>query len=186
MSLKKLYNNFLVWKTQNIKEKQMVLFVSFLIGIFTALAAFILKSLIHIIQHILTSNFLTEGANYMYLVFPVLGILIAGLYVKYVVRDDISHGVTKILYAISQRKSFIKIHNMYTSIVASSVTIGFGGSVGAEAPIVLTGSAIGSNLGRFFKVEQKYLMLLIGCGAAGAIAVYSKLLLQGLFLWLKY
>ncbi|MBB4035878.1 CIC family chloride channel protein [Dysgonomonas hofstadii] len=180
MSLKKLYNNFLVWKTQNIKEKQMVLFVSFLIGIFTALAAFILKSLIHIIQHILTSNFLTEGANYMYLVFPVLGILIAGLYVKYVVRDDISHGVTKILYAISQRKSFIKIHNMYTSIVASSVTIGFGGSVGAEAPIVLTGSAIGSNLGRFFKVEQKYLMLLIGCGAAGAIAGIFKAPIAGL------
>ena len=180
MSLKKLYNNFLVWKTQNVKEKQMVLFVSFLIGIFTALAALILKSLIHLIQHILTSNFLTEGANYMYLIFPAVGILIAGLYVKYVVRDDISHGVTKILYAISQRKSFIKLHNVYTSIVASSITIGFGGSVGAEAPIVLTGSAIGSNLGRFFKVEQKYLMLLIGCGAAGAIAGIFKAPIAGL------
>lgn len=180
MSLKKLYNNFLVWKTQNVKEKQMVLFVSFLIGILTALAALILKTLIHLIQHILTSNFLTEGANYMYLVFPAVGILIAGLYVKYVVRDDISHGVTKILYAISQRKSFIKLHNVYTSIVASSITIGFGGSVGAEAPIVLTGSAIGSNLGRFFNVEQKYLMLLIGCGAAGAIAGIFKAPIAGL------
>ncbi len=180
MSLKKLYNNFLVWKTQNVKEKQMVLFVSFLIGIFTALAALLLKTLIHLIQHVLTSNFLTEGANYMYLIFPAVGILIAGLYVKYVVRDDISHGVTKILYAISQRKSFIKLHNVYTSIVASSVTIGFGGSVGAEAPIVLTGSAIGSNLGRFFNVEQKYLMLLIGCGAAGAIAGIFKAPIAGL------
>ncbi|MDR3057148.1 MAG: chloride channel protein [Dysgonomonas sp.] len=180
MSLKKLYNNFLVWKTQNVKEKQMVLFVSFLIGIFTALAALLLKTLIHLIQHVLTSNFLTEGANYMYLIFPAVGILIAGLYVKYVVRDDISHGVTKILYAISQRKSFIKLHNVYTSIVASSLTIGFGGSVGAEAPIVLTGSAIGSNLGRFFNVEQKYLMLLIGCGAAGAIAGIFKAPIAGL------
>lgn len=180
MSLKKLYNNFLVWKTQNVKEKQMVLFVSFLIGILTALAALLLKTLIHLIQHVLTSNFLTEGANYMYLIFPAVGILIAGLYVKYVVRDDISHGVTKILYAISQRKSFIKLHNVYTSIVASSVTIGFGGSVGAEAPIVLTGSAIGSNLGRFFNVEQKYLMLLIGCGAAGAIAGIFKAPIAGL------
>ncbi len=180
MSLKKLYNNFLVWKTQNVKEKQIVLFVSFLIGIFTALAALLLKTLIHLIQHVLTSNFLTEGANYMYLIFPAVGILIAGLYVKYVVRDDISHGVTKILYAISQRKSFIKLHNVYTSIVASSVTIGFGGSVGAEAPIVLTGSAIGSNLGRFFNVEQKYLMLLIGCGAAGAIAGIFKAPIAGL------
>lgn len=158
----------------------MVLFVSFLIGIFTALAALLLKTLIHLIQHVLTSNFLTEGANYMYLIFPAVGILIAGLYVKYVVRDDISHGVTKILYAISQRKSFIKLHNVYTSIVASSLTIGFGGSVGAEAPIVLTGSAIGSNLGRFFNVEQKYLMLLIGCGAAGAIAGIFKAPIAGL------
>ncbi|MDR0824101.1 MAG: chloride channel protein, partial [Prevotella sp.] len=106
MSLKKLYNDLLVWKTRNIKDKQMVLFVSFLIGIFTALAAFILKSLIGLIQHILTSKFLVEGANYIYLIYPAVGILIAGLYVKYVVKDDISHGVTKILYAISQRKSF--------------------------------------------------------------------------------
>ncbi|MDR2954865.1 MAG: chloride channel protein [Prevotella sp.] len=180
MSFKKTYNNFLVWKAKNVKEKQMVLFVSFLIGVLTALAAYILKSLIHIIQNILTSPFLTEGANYMYLIYPAIGILIAGLYVKYIVKDDISHGVTKILYAISQRKSFIKLHNVYTSIVASSITIGFGGSVGAEAPIVLTGSAIGSNLGRFFKVEQKYLMLLIGCGAAGAIAGIFKAPIAGL------
>lgn len=180
MSIKKLYNNFLVWKTKNVNEKQMILFVSFLIGIFTALAAFILKSLIHLIQNLLTSHFLSEGANYIYLITPALGILIAGLYVRYVVRDDISHGVTKILYAISQRKSFIKLHNVYTSIVASSITIGFGGSVGAEAPIVLTGSAIGSNLGRLFKIEQKYLMLLIGCGAAGAIAGIFKAPIAGL------
>ncbi|MFV0538360.1 MAG: chloride channel protein [Dysgonomonas sp.] len=180
MSFEKLYNNFLVWKTQNLKEKQIVLCVSFLIGIFTALAALILKALIHFIQHILTSNFLTQGANYIYLIYPAVGILIAGLFVKYIVKDDIGHGVTKILYAISQKKSFIKLHNVYTSIVASSITIGFGGSVGAEAPIVLTGSAIGSNLGRFFKVEQKYLMLLIGCGAAGAIAGIFKAPIAGL------
>lgn len=180
MAIQKIYNNFLVWKAKNVKEKQMVLFVSFLIGIFTALAAFLLKTLIHFIQHILTSNFLTQGANYMYLIYPAVGILLAGLYVRYIVKDDISHGVTKILYAISQRKSFIKLHNVYTSIVASSITIGFGGSVGAEAPIVLTGSAIGSNLGRLFKVEQRYLMLLIGCGAAGAIAGIFKAPIAGL------
>lgn len=180
MKLDKIYNNLLVWKARNVKEKQLVIFVSFLIGIFTALAAYILKSLIHLIQHVLTSQFVTEGANYIYLITPAVGILIAGLFVKYVVRDDISHGVTKILYAISQRKSFIKLHNVYTSIIASSITIGFGGSVGAEAPIVLTGSAIGSNLGRLFKVEQRYLMLLIGCGAAGAIAGIFKAPIAGL------
>lgn len=180
MVFKNLYNEFLVWKTQNIKEKQLVLFVSFLIGIFTALAAFILKSLIHLIQGLLTSHFITDKANILYLLYPVIGILIAGLFVRYVVKDDISHGVTKILYAISQRKSFIKLHNIYTSVIASSITIGFGGSVGAEAPIVLTGAAIGSNLGRAFKLEQKYLMLLIGCGAAGAIAGIFKAPIAGL------
>jgi len=105
---------------------------------------------------------------------------LAGLYVKYIVKDDISHGVTKILYAFSQRKSYIKPHNMYTSVVASSITIGFGGSVGAEAPIVLTGAAIGSNLGRAFKLEPRFLTLLIGCGAAGAVAGIFKAPIAGL------
>ncbi|MFT3994204.1 MAG: chloride channel protein [Dysgonomonas sp.] len=180
MPLKKIYNDFLIWKTKNVKEKQLVIFASFLIGIFTAIAAFILKQLIHFIQHLLTDNLIADKANILYLIYPVVGILIAGLFVKYIVKDDISHGVTKILYAISQHKSFIKLHNTYTSIIASSITIGFGGSVGAEAPIVLTGAAIGSNLGRFFKLEQRYLMLLIGCGAAGAIAGIFKAPIAGL------
>ena len=165
------FYRLLLWRDKHIKEKHFILIVSFLVGICTAAAAIILKSIIHFIQHILTGNFNQDGANYLYLLYPVIGILLAGLFVKYIVRDDISHGVTKILYAISQRKSRIKPHNTWTSIVASSVTIGFGGSVGAEAPIVLTGAAIGSNLGRLFRMEQKTLMLLVGCGAAGAIAV---------------
>lgn len=174
------FYKFLVWRANNIKEKHFVLIVSFLVGICTAASAIILKNLIHFIQHLLSVNFEADQVNYLYLLYPVLGILLAGLFVKYVVRDDISHGVTKILYAISQRKSRIKPHNMWTSIVASSVTIGFGGSVGAEAPIVLTGAAIGSNLGRLFKMEQKTLMLLVGCGAAGAIAGIFKAPIAGL------
>ena len=151
-----------------------------MVGICTATSAIILKNLIHWIQHLLSVNFEADQVNYLYLLYPVIGILLAGLFVKYIVRDDISHGVTKILYAISQRKSRIKPHNMWTSILASSVTIGFGGSVGAEAPIVLTGAAIGSNLGRLFRMEQKTLMLLVGCGAAGAIAGIFKAPLAGL------
>ncbi|MFR9166912.1 MAG: chloride channel protein [Dysgonomonas sp.] len=180
MYLKRWFNRFLLWRNKNIKEQHFLLFVSFLIGIFTALAALILKFLIHSIQHFLTSSFNQDGANYLYLLYPVIGILLAGLYVKYIVRDDISHGVTKILYAFSQRKSYIKPHNMYSSVVASSITIGFGGSVGAEAPIVLTGAAIGSNLGRAFKLEPRHLMLLIGCGAAGAVAGIFKAPIAGL------
>lgn len=178
--IQNLYSRFLIWKNNNVQEEQLVLIIAFLIGVFTALAALILKSLIHFIQRILTAHFLTENVNFLYLLYPVIGILIAGLFVRYIVRDDISHGVTRILYAISQRKSFLKFHNTFTSVLASSITIGFGGSVGAEAPIVLTGSAIGSNLGRFFKLEQKYLMLLIGCGAAGAIAGIFKAPIAGL------
>lgn len=180
MLLKKLFGDFLIWKNRHVKEQHFLLFLSFIIGIATALAALILKYLIHFIQHFLTNNFSQVSANYLYLLYPVIGILIAGLFVRYIVRDDISHGVTKILYAFSQRKSYIKPHNMYTSVVASSVTIGFGGSVGAEAPIVLTGAAIGSNLGRAFRLEPRHLMLLIGCGAAGAIAGIFKAPIAGL------
>lgn len=174
------FYRFLLWREKHIKERHFILIVSFLVGVCTAASAIILKHLIHFIQHLLTGNFNVDGANYLYLLYPVMGILLAGLFVKYIVRDDISHGVTKILYAISQRKSRIKPHNMWTSIVASSVTIGFGGSVGAEAPIVLTGAAIGSNLGRLFRMEQKTLMLLVGCGAAGAVAGIFKAPIAGL------
>ncbi len=149
-------------------------------GIFTALAAYVLKTAIHFFQAFLTENFSRETMNFSYLLFPIVGILIAGLYVRYVVKDDISHGVTKILFSISQRKSRIKPHNTYSSLVASSITIGFGGSVGAEAPIVLTGSAIGSNLGSFFRLEQGSLMILVGCGAAGAIAGIFKAPIAGI------
>jgi len=180
MMEKGLFYRFLYWRDKHIKEKHFILILSFIVGLLTAGAAIILKNLIHFIQHLLTGNFELDGANFLYLLYPVIGILLAGLFVKYIVRDDISHGVTKILYAISQRKSRIKPHNTWSSIVASAVTIGFGGSVGAEAPIVLTGAAIGSNLGRVFRMEQKTLMLLVGCGAAGAIAGIFKAPIAGL------
>ena len=173
------FYRFLLWRERHIKERNFILFISFLVGIAAATAALLLKFLIHTIQQLLWAN-IREGANYWLLLYPIIGILLAGLFVYYIVRDDISHGVTKILYAISQRKSRIKPHNMWSSLVASSLTIGFGGSVGAEAPIVLTGAAIGSNLGRLFRMEQKTLMLLVGCGAAGAVAGIFKAPIAGL------
>lgn len=180
MKFNELLNRFFIWRAAHVKEHHFLLVICFLVGILTALAAFALKSAIHFFQVFLTNNFSQETMNFSYLLFPIVGILIAGLYVRYVVKDDISHGVTKILYAISQRKSRIKPHNTYTSLIASSITIGFGGSVGAEAPIVLTGSAIGSNLGSFFRLEQRSLMILVGCGAAGAIAGIFKAPIAGI------
>ena len=180
-----LLQRFIIWREKNIKEKQFILILSFLVGIFTAFAALILKGIIHWIQNFLTDNFNATEANYLYLVYPVVGIFLTGLFVRYVVKDDISHGVTKILYAISRRQGRIKRHNTWSSIIASSITIGFGGSVGAEAPIVLTGSAIGSNLGNIFKMEHRTLMLLVGCGAAGAVAGIFKAPIAGLVFTLE-
>ncbi|MDD4769907.1 MAG: chloride channel protein [Bacteroidales bacterium] len=168
------------WREKHIKESNFVLILSFVVGILTSLAALLLKKLIHLVEHVLTSTFSVSEANYLYLVYPAIGIFLTLLYVRYVVKDDIGHGVTKILYAISRRQGRIKRHNTWTSLIASSLTIGMGGSVGAEAPIVLTGSAIGSNLGSFFKMNHKTLMLLIGCGAAGAISGIFKAPIAGM------
>ncbi len=179
------YMALLMWREKHIKESYFVLILSFLVGIACAVAAFLLKSIIALIQHAITSLFPTDELNYWYLMLPAVGITLASLFVRYIVKDDISHGVTKILYAISQRKAIIKVHNMWSSIVASAVTIGFGGSVGAEAPIVLTGSAIGSNLGRAFHLDQKTLMLLVGCGAAGAIGGIFKAPIAGVMFTLE-
>lgn len=173
------YNRLLAWRERNIPIQRFIIFLSLLVGISTALAACLLKWAIHAIQHLLTTNFTFYSENWLYLLYPIIGIILASLFVRYVVRDDISHGVTKILYAISQRKSIIKLHNMWSSVVASSITIGFGGSVGAESPVVLTGAAIGSNLGRAFKMDQKTLMLMVGCGAAGAISGIFKAPITG-------
>lgn len=180
-----LLQRFIRWREKHITNKQFILILSFLVGIFTALAAYVLKFLVEYIKEFLTENFDPMGANWLYLVYPVAGIFITSLFIRKVVRDDISHGVTKILYAISRKQSRIKRHNIWSSVCASAITIGCGGSVGAEAPIVLTGSAIGSNLGSVFRMDHKTLMLLVGCGAAGAVSGIFKAPIAGLVFTLE-
>ncbi len=173
------------WRIKHLSDRQATIILAFFIGFFASVAAFLLHSLIHEIQQLLTSRFHANTFNWMYLMFPVVGIFLTSLFVRYVVKDNISHGITRILYAISSKQSRLKAHNCWTSVVASAITIGFGGSVGAEAPIVLTGSAIGSNLGRFFRMDNKTLMLLVGCGAAAAIAGIFKAPIAGLVFTLE-
>lgn len=173
------------WRIKHLSDRQATIILAFFIGFFASVAAFLLHSLIHEIQQLLTSRFHANTFNWMYLMFPVVGIFLTSLFVRYVVKDNISHGITRILYAISSKQSRLKGHNCWTSVVASAITIGFGGSVGAEAPIVLTGSAIGSNLGRFFRMDNKTLMLLVGCGAAAAIAGIFKAPIAGLVFTLE-
>ncbi len=174
-----------LWREKHISEKTFVIFLSLLVGIFGGFAAVILKWLINAISSMLTSHIAIDEGSYLYLVYPMVGILITMLYVKYVVRDNISHGVTKVLYAISQNKSRLKVHNIYTSLVASSITIGFGGSVGAEGPIVYTGAAIGSNLGQAFRMSPRVLMIMVGCGAAAGIAGIFKAPIAGMLFTLE-
>ncbi len=183
--LHSLWLQFLRWRERHIKEKTLVIILSLAVGVLAGLAAMALKWLIHIISGTLTSDLSISEGNYMYIIYPVIGVLLACWYVRYVVRDNISHGVTRVLYSISQNKSRLKPHNMYTSIVASSITIGFGGSVGAEGPIVYTGAAIGSNLGQAFRLSPRVLMILVGCGAAAGIAGIFKAPIAGMLFTLE-
>lgn len=169
----------------HLSDRRLRLVLALLIGLFASVAALALHALIHEIQTLLTSDAHNYSFNWFYLVAPIVGIALTALFVRYVVKDDISHGITRILYAISTKKSHLRAHNCWTSVVASALTIGFGGSVGAEAPIVLTGSAIGSNLGKLFRIDDKTMMLLVGCGAAAAIAGIFKAPIAGLVFTLE-
>lgn len=192
MAYKETHNRFtdiwmkiVIWREHHIKESTFVVFLALFVGIIGGYAAQLLKFLIHTISHALTSNFSESHGNYLYLVYPVAGILLTVLFVKYVVKANISHGVTQVLYAISRRKSRLKKRNMYASLIASSITIGFGGSVGAEGPIVYTGAAIGSNMGQAFRLSPKILMILVGCGAAAGIAGIFRAPIAGMLFTLE-
>ncbi len=173
------------WQKAHITERQMTLILAFIIGVLASVAGYFLHGIVHEIQVLLTSGFQKSTYNLLFLLFPIVGIYLTSLFIKYVVRDNISHGITRVLYAISTKNSKLRAHNCWSSVVASGITIGFGGSVGAEAPIVLTGSAIGSNLGQLFRMDKKTMILLVGCGASAAIAGIFKAPIAGLVFTLE-
>lgn len=176
----RLAEHIRIWRMRHLNEREVLLLLSILVGLFSGFAAIILKNLIHFLGRILTQNFTSYTENYLYLAYPGIGILITFLYVRWFVKDDISHGITKVLESIASKKGLLRAHNMFTSIISSTITIGFGGSVGAEAPVVLTGSSIGSNIARYFNLSYRTMTVLIGCGAAGAIAGIFKAPLAGM------
>lgn len=173
------------WRESHLSDRQAMLILAFAIGFFASVAGYILHIIIHEIQIILTSRFDATTFNWLYLLFPVIGIWLTSLFVRHIVKDNISHGITRVLYAISAKQAKLKGHNCWSSVIASGITIGCGGSVGAEAPIVLTGSAIGSNLGKLFGMDNRQLIWLVGCGAAAAIAGIFKAPIAGLVFTLE-
>ncbi|HUU99413.1 MAG TPA: chloride channel protein [Bacteroidales bacterium] len=181
----RFFKKFLTTPPVLIDQVRLIYILSLVVGLLSALAAVILKNSIHFVNRILTESITRESGSYLYLAYPVVGMLLTLLFVKYIVKDNIGHGVSRVLYAISKKKSRLRLHNTWTSIVAGTLTIGFGGSVGAEAPIVLTGSSIGSAIGRFFKLNYRNITLLIGCGAAGAVAGIFKAPIAGIIFTLE-
>lgn len=185
MSFNRLIGRFLVWRLKHIENKKFVFILSILIGIIAGLAAVILKTSVHYIEHLVRHASAIEHQNWLFLAAPFAGILITVLFIKFVIKDDIGHGVSKILFAISQNESKIKPHNTYSSIVACAITGGCGGSVGMEAPVLYTGSSIGANLASLFRLNYKTRSLLIGCGVAGAMAAIFKAPIAGLMFVLE-
>jgi CIC family chloride channel protein len=178
--LKILFDRFRSWRLEHVSQQHFVLYISLLVGLLSGLAAVILKNTIQWVKVVLVGHFESLNFNILYLAYPAIGILLTLLFVRFFVKDSLGHGITKILYAISRGDSRLKRHNNYSSIVASSLTIGFGGSVGAEAPIVLTGASLGSTIGRFFNLDYKTLTLMMACGAAGGIAGVFKAPIAGM------
>jgi len=170
----KFYQKIHSWRLHHISPRNFILILSLIVGILGGLAGIALKNAVHLSHSVLMSVISIKSFNLLYLVLPFIGIFITYLYVKYLVKDNIGHGISRVLQAISKSNSIIKVHNMFTSLVASTITVSFGGSVGLEAPIILTGSAIGSNLGRYLRLDYKTVTLLVGCGAAGALAGIFK------------
>jgi CIC family chloride channel protein len=170
----RFYQRIHSWRLRHISARNFVLILSLIAGILGGLAAIALKNAVHLGHSLLLTVISIKSFNLLYLVLPFLGILITYLFVKYIVKDNIGHGISRVLQSISKSNSIIKAHNMFSSLIASTITVSFGGSVGLEAPIILTGSAIGSNLGRYLRLDYKTITLLVGCGAAGALAGIFK------------
>jgi len=171
-----ILGRFIIWKAKNIENRSFLLILSVIVGIISGLLAVTLKTTVHYIEVFFTKSnaFDIREENYYYLFYPLIGIFITVVFIRTFIKEDISHGISRILYSISKKRSIMKLHNLYSSIIACTFTGGFGGSVGMEAPIVSTGAAVGSNLGQLLRLDFKTTTLLVACGATGAMAGIFK------------
>jgi len=174
MKKQSLLGRFLLWRVKNISIKNFIMILSVIIGVLAGLGAVIIKNSVHLIKELLTSSFAANYHNYLYFAYPAIGILIAVIYVKFIVRQHVGHGIPSVLFAISKTHGIIKRHNIISSIITSTFTVGFGGSVGLEGPTVATGAAIGSNIGQMFRLSYKQITLLLGLASAAAMAAIFK------------
>lgn len=165
--------------THRLTNRQMLALLAVVVGLFAGLGTCFFELLLHGVRAALVTWFPVDRAQVLFLIYPAIGIILATLFVKYIVKDEISEGVTRVLYAMSRRDSRIARHNCWSSIIGGATTIGFGGSVGPEAPIVLTGAAIGSNVGKLAKLNYKELTLMLCCGAGAAVAAIFKAPITG-------
>jgi len=170
MDNKTLIGRFLIWRSKHIQDRYFVIILSALIGFLSGIAAYLLKSSVYYIEDLLTASFHIQAQNYQYVVYPAIGILLTVIFIRFVIKDQTRHGIPRILYVISKLGGKMKQHKVFSSLFGSSLTAGFGGSIGLEAPIISTGSSIGSSLGQLLRMNYKTTILLIGCGAAGAMA----------------
>ncbi len=171
-------NRFIIklfrWRIKHIKDRQFILILSMIVGIASGFAVVIIKNAVHLIQNMLTAGFSSSGFNYLYIVFPAIGILIVVVFVKFILKRSVGHGIPIVLYAISRENGILRSHNLFSSIITSVITVGFGGSVGLEGPTVATGAAIGSNLGKWLRLNYSQVVLMLGCASAGAMAAIFK------------
>ena len=160
--------------THKLPSRQLMIAISIVVGFIVGIIAVVIKNLVHFIQSLLTGGFSIDYSNYLYVLYPAIGVLVTILFVKYLLRKPVRDGVPNVLHAISRDYGLIKPHNMYSSIVSSALTVGFGGSVGLEGPTVVTGAAWGSNIGRLLGLNYKQEVALLGMASAAAMSAIFK------------
>ena len=164
---------FIIWRKKNISDRQFILALSIIVGLLAGFAAVIIKNLVHYIQELL-SRIASKEFDLLYIIYPIIGLTVVLLFIKYINKRPVRHGIPNVLYSISKTGGILHTHNLYSSIISSALTVGFGGSVGLEGPTVATGAAIGSNLAKFLKLDHKQVLLLLGCACAGAMSAIFK------------